>query len=64
MQGLITAVQNLYSDNQNNSNTMSNSLFGGFMANIKFRCNLADKSGAKIYDAYIDSGATHRFFYH
>ena len=64
MHGLITAIQNLNLNNQNNSNTMSNPPFGRFMANIKFRSNLADTSGEKIYDAYIDSGATHHFFHH
>lgn len=35
----------------------------GFMAKIKFRRNIAQVSDEKLADAYIDSGATHRFFF-
>ena len=60
MQGLVAAIQNLANNNQNNQPFPP---FGGYMAVLKFRANVAEMSDVKNSDAYIDSGATHHFFH-
>lgn len=40
-----------------------NNSFQGLMARVKFRSSIASVSTKKVYEALIDSGATHNFFH-
>ncbi len=59
VQALTSAVQSL----MNNSSINNQNQFGGFMAQVKFRSNIAELSETKNPNAYIESGTTHHFFY-
>jgi len=62
VQGLLASLQNIV-NNGNNAPPPPPPPFGGFMAKLKFRANIAELSDEKTSDAYIDSGATHHFFH-
>ena len=70
IQGLISSLQNLANNmntsnarNQEQNSSPAENFFRGYMAQAKFRSNIAEISEKKTYDAYIDSGATHHFFH-
>ena len=58
MKGLTTVLKEFIEIQKQN-----NTPFNGFMAKKKFRSNMAEFSEEKTMNAYIDSGATHNFFY-
>lgn len=59
---LISAVQSVVQNNRNNDDHQIHK-YNGFMAKVKYRSNIAEISEDKTPDAYIDSGATHNFFF-